>query len=104
MIHIKVQLDEKNADGYIIPMGPIRSVSVVTDVGMVGCGIFDAAAMNNYGYPAAIVKSSRDGLIETIDDLLEGIVGEVNPAAERIGLKVGITGRDAANLLSATCQ
>ena len=30
-------------------------------------------------------------------DLLQGIVKEVNPAAEKLGLKVGLTGREASN-------
>lgn len=83
----------------MIPLGPINLVDVVTDVGMVGCGAFDVAALNNFGYPAAKVRPSQGNSIATIDDLLQGIVKEVNPAAEKLGLKVGITGREALDLL-----
>jgi uncharacterized protein YunC (DUF1805 family) len=38
MNHTKVKLARKEADGYIIPLGAINLVNVVTDVGMVGCG------------------------------------------------------------------
>jgi uncharacterized protein YunC (DUF1805 family) len=99
MNHAKIQLTKKQADGYVIPLGPINLVNVITDVGMVGCGAFDVHALNNFGYPAAKVRPSRGNSIATIDDLLQGIVKEVNPAAEKLGLKVGITGRDALDLL-----
>ena len=36
MIHEKVQLTSKEADGYVISLGPFNLVSVNTDVGMVG--------------------------------------------------------------------
>jgi uncharacterized protein YunC (DUF1805 family) len=68
-------------------------------VGMVGCGAFDVAALNNFGYPAAKVRPAQGGSIASIDDLLRGIVKEVNPAAEKLGLKVGISGREALELL-----
>ncbi len=99
MTHSKLQLKRKQADGYVIPLGPVNLVNVVTDVGMVGCGAFDVIALNNFGYPAAKVRPSQGSSIATIDDLLDGIVKEVNPAAEKLGLKVGITGREALDLL-----
>jgi uncharacterized protein YunC (DUF1805 family) len=99
MNHIKVQLSGKQADGYVIPLGPVNLVNVVTDVGMVGCGAFDVAALNNFGYPAAKVRPSRGSSIATIEDLLEGIVKEVNPNAKKLGLKIGLTGREALELL-----
>ena len=99
MDKIKVQLTGKQADGYVIPLGPVSLVNIVTDVGMVGCGAFDIAALNNFGYPAAKVRSGNSCSIATIEDLLQGIVKEVNPAAEKLGLKVGLTGREALELL-----
>ena len=74
-------------------------VSAVTDVGMVGCGAFDVAALNNFGYPAAKVRPAHGSSIATIEDLLQGIVKEVNLNAEKLGLKVGLTGREALELL-----
>ena len=96
---IKVQLTRKQGEGYVIPLGPVNLVNVITDTGMVGCGAFDIIALNNFGYPAAKVKAAKGSSVATIDDLLQGIVKEVNPAAEKLGLKVGITGREALDLL-----
>lgn len=68
-------------------------------MGMVGCRAFDVAALNNFSYPAARVRPSQGDSIATIEDLLDGIVIEVNPAAEKLGLKLGITGREALEML-----
>ena len=99
MEHIKMQLTGKQADGYVIPLGPVNLVNVVTDVGMVGCGAFDVAALSNFGYPAAKVRPAQGNSIATIEDLLQGIVKEVNPTGELLGLKVGQTGREALEFL-----
>ncbi len=99
MNRTKLQLARKQADGYVIPLGPVNLVMVITDVGMVGCGAFDVVALNNFGYPAAKVKPAQGKFIDTIDDLMRGIVREVNPAAAERGLKLGITGKEALDLL-----
>lgn len=99
MIHTKVQLAKKEADGYVIPLGQVNLVSVVTDIGMVGCGAFDVAALNNFSYPAAKVRPSKGSSIATIDDLMDGIIKEANPAAEKLGVKVGMSGKEALDLL-----
>jgi len=99
MIHTKVQLARKQADGYVITLGKVNLVNVVTDVGMVGCGAFDVSALDNFGYPAARVKSTRSTFIETIDDLLDGVIKDANDAASRLGIKVGMSGKEALDLL-----
>lgn len=99
MIQTKVKLAKKEADGYVIPLGKVNLVNVVTDLGMVGCGAFDVAALNNFGYPAARVKPSRGSSIATIDDLLVGVIKEANDAAAKMGIKVGMSGKEALELL-----
>jgi hypothetical protein len=56
MEQVEVQLTRKIADGYIIPLGPANLVAVMTDIGMVGCGAFDVAALDSFSYPAAKVR------------------------------------------------
>ena len=99
MIHKEIQLTKKRADGYVIPLGPINLVNVVTDTGLVGCGAFDVSALDNFSYPAAKVKSATGGPIATIEDLLSGVVKEANSAASKRGVKIGMTGREALDLL-----
>jgi uncharacterized protein YunC (DUF1805 family) len=99
MVYQKVQLTNKQADGYIIPLGSINIVLVVTDVGMVGCGAFDVMAFDAFDYPAVRVKSTSGNPIATIDDLLAGVVKDANAEATKLGINIGISGREALDKL-----
>jgi uncharacterized protein YunC (DUF1805 family) len=94
-----VQLPMKSADGYVIPLGPVNLVLIKTDIGMVGCGAFDLAALEKFGYPAARARGADTTSIATIDDLLASIVKDVNPSAERRGIRVDMSVREALGLL-----
>ncbi len=98
-IHQGVKLTNKDADGYVIPIGKANIVCVITDTGMAGCGAFDVLALDSFTYPAVKIKSSTGNTIATIDDLLAGTVKEVNKEAAKFGIKVGMTGREALDLL-----
>ena len=99
MDHEIVELAGKQARGYVIPLGPVNLVAVVTEVGLVGCGAFDVMALSSFGYPAARVRPSKGSSIASIEDLLEGIIKEANPAAEKLGVRMGMSGRQALDLL-----
>ncbi|MDO9549634.1 MAG: YunC family protein [Methanoregula sp.] len=99
MQQVDVRLTRKIADGYIIPLGPANLVTIITDVGMIGCGAFDVAALDSFSYPAAKVRPSIGPSIVDTDDLLKGIVKEANRSAIGRGIKNGMTGRAALELL-----
>jgi uncharacterized protein YunC (DUF1805 family) len=95
----KVKLATKEAEGVVIPLGPVNLVAVVTDVGMVGCGAFDVAALDSFSYPAAKVRPSIGPSIVDTEDILKGIVKEANRAAMGRGIRTGMTGRQALERL-----
>jgi uncharacterized protein YunC (DUF1805 family) len=99
MEHKKVSLKYKEADGYIVPLGPVNLVMIITDIGILGCGAFDVAALEKYDYPAARVKSESGLPIATLDDLQEGIVKDANSAAGILGITAGMKGKEALDLL-----
>jgi uncharacterized protein YunC (DUF1805 family) len=99
MERVEVQLTRKIAEGYIIPLGPANLVAVMTDVGMVGCGAFDVAALDSFSYPAAKVRPAIGPSIIDTDDILKGIIKEVNRSAFGRGIRTGMTGRQALELL-----
>jgi len=99
MHQVDVQLNHKVAVGFVIPLGPANLVAVKTDVGMVGCGAFDVAALDSFSYPAVKIRPSLGPSIVDIDDLLKGIVREANRSAMGRGIKTGMTGRQALELL-----
>lgn len=90
-----VHLPHKSATGYTIPLGPLAIVMIVTDQGMIGCGAFDVLALDRFGYPAARVRPSRGDSIATLDDLLDGIIKEVNRTAASRGIMEGMPVREA---------
>ncbi|MDY6987138.1 MAG: YunC family protein [Thermodesulfobacteriota bacterium] len=95
MFHEKIQLTNKEVDGYVMPLGPVNLVYVTTDTGMVGCGAFDVAALDNFSYPAARVRPTRGSSIATTEDLFVGEVKDANEAATSLGVKIGMSGREA---------
>ncbi|MDD1695141.1 MAG: YunC family protein [Methanoregula sp.] len=99
MHQIDVKLTRKVANGFVIPLGPANLVAIKTDVGMVGCGAFDVAALDSFSYPAAKVRPSLGPSIVDTDDILRGIVKEANRSALGRGIRTGMTGRQALDLL-----
>jgi uncharacterized protein YunC (DUF1805 family) len=99
MQQVSVKLTRKVAEGFIIPLGPANLVAIKTDVGMIGCGAFDVAALDSFSYPAAKVRPSIGPSVVDTDDLLKGIVKEANRSAMGRGIKNGMTGRAALELL-----
>ncbi|NYT02760.1 MAG: YunC family protein [Methanosarcinales archaeon] len=99
MIQKIVQLSKKEAQGYVIPLGAINLVTVVTDRGMVGCGAFDVEALDRHGYPAARVRPVACSTISSIEDLLAGEIKDMNQAAARLGVRVGMSGQEALDLM-----
>ena len=95
-----VHLKNSEGTGFVIPLGAVNLVGVVAKKGMVGCGAIDVAALNNFNYPAAKVRPLAGPSIVTVDDLLAGMIRESNPAAQALGISVGMTGKAALDLLS----
>ncbi|MDH7509918.1 MAG: YunC family protein [Methanolinea sp.] len=96
----RVFLRNSAGEGFVVPLGPVNLVGVVARKGMVGCGAVDVAALEKFGYPAARVRPSTGPSIATIEDLLAGIVKEANSSAQGLGVREGMTGREALDLLS----
>src|SRR5208283_4981881 len=99
MEKITVHLPHKKAEGYVIPLGPANLVAIITDIGLVGCGAFDVAALDSFSYPAAKVRPAVGPSIVNTSDILTGIVKEANRGAMGRGIKNGMTGKEALELL-----
>ena len=95
MKHEKIQLGEREADGYVIECGPFNIVSINTDKGMIGCGAFDVMALDRFAYPAARISG-----VATCEDLLAGTIKQANEHAQELGIREGMTGREALEKLT----
>jgi len=100
MLTERVPLQNSIGEGFVIPLGPVNLVGVVAKNGMVGCGAVDVAALGKFGYPAARVRPSKGTTIENVADIISGIVRETNSSAQGLGVREGMTGREALDLLS----
>jgi len=98
MQQITVPIDGKEAEGFVIPLGHVNLVFLKTDKGMIGCGAFDVMALEKFGYPAAKIKPKGNS-VKDIDDLLEGEVAAVNASGEKLGIKSGMSGKKASELI-----
>ena len=95
----EIKLARKSAKGYVIPIGFWNLVFASTDKGLISCGAIDVFALDKYAYPAARVRSSTGGKIETIDDLLSGIIKDANSGAKKMGIVEGMRGKEALEKL-----
>lgn len=99
MIQEKVAYKGGEAEGYVIPLGPANLVVVVAKRGLVGCGAFDVSALEKFDYPAAKVKPTRGSSIANVEDLLIGEIKDANAAASKLGIKIGMSGREALDFM-----
>jgi len=99
LIHTTIPLKDRTAEGYAIPVGSVNLVFITTEEGMIGCGAFDIAALERFGIPAAKMKPVAGPSIATIDEILDAMVKEVNVPATKRGITIGMTGKEALELL-----
>jgi len=84
----------------LFPWDPVNLVWVIARKGMVGCGAFDVQALEKFGYPAARVKGVGVPSVASLHDLLNGEIKDTNIYGAELGLRTGMRGGDALDLLS----
>lgn len=98
MLSEKIELSGKKADGFVFEFGPVNMVFAKTSSGMIGCGLFNIMTFDKFSYPAALIKSNS-GAIKDLPGLLDGTVKEVNESASKKGVVVGMSGRQALEMI-----
>jgi uncharacterized protein YunC (DUF1805 family) len=80
---------------------PGFSILVVTgSKGFLACPAVDIDACQRYGVAAAIVESTPDNPIRTLDRFPNRKVTKVNEKGEALGIKVGMEAADAFALIA----
>ncbi|MBL8871661.1 MAG: DUF1805 domain-containing protein [Planctomycetaceae bacterium] len=69
--------------------------AIHTDHGVVGCGIFDTKIAGVFSMAFAIARGTPTQPLVEPEDLLEARIVEVSVPAEKLGVVVGMTGREA---------
>lgn len=75
-------------------------VAIICNKGMVGCGAFDAKLMEEHEQVIATAHGSLEKHLITCEDLLDTKVQEVTKLAKELGVKEGMTGKEAIERLS----
>lgn len=73
--------------------------SILTRAGIVGCGIYDLKTPAEFGQAIAIAKGTPANPLTEPEDLLDAKIVGVTPRAEALGIRPGMTGREAVELM-----
>ena len=75
--------------------------TVLTEAGLVGCGIYDVKTAAEFGQAVAIARGTpQDPLVEP-EDLFDAKIVDATPQALALGVQIGMTGREAVERLLA---
>lgn len=75
-------------------------VAIICNRGMVGCGAFDVKLMEEHEQVIAVAHGSVERHLVTCEDLLGATIQGVTKQAQALGVKAGMTGREAVEKLS----
>lgn len=78
--------------------------SILTAAGIVGCGIYDVKTAGEFGQAIAIARGTPAKPLVDPEDLFDAQIVDVTPRARELGIEIGMTGREAAELLLAAIK
>ena len=85
-----VQLDNQSLEAVTLPTPNTKILVVRARLGILGCGYISLETAAKVGDALAVVSG-----VSSYDDMLQASVKAVSPAAEALGVRPGMTGRDA---------
>ncbi|MDA1055545.1 MAG: DUF1805 domain-containing protein [Planctomycetota bacterium] len=78
--------------------------SILTEAGIVGCGIYDVKTAGEFGQAIAIAKGTPENPLVDPEDLFEAKIVDMTPKARELGIEIGMSGHDAVELLLASTK
>ena len=85
-----VQLDGNNLDAITFTTQNTKILAIRAAHGLLGCGYISVDTAAKVGDALAVVSG-----VSGYEDMLQAPVKAVSPAAEALGIFLGMTGRDA---------
>lgn len=73
--------------------------SILTAAGIVGCGIYDMKTPAEFGQAIAIARGTPQNPLVEPEDLLDAKIVDCTPKAKSYGIEIGMTGRQAVELM-----
>jgi uncharacterized protein YunC (DUF1805 family) len=77
---------------------------IMTEAGLVGCGIYDVKTAGEFGQAIAIARGTPQNPLVNPEDLFDAKIVDATPRAKELGIQIGMTGRDAVELLLAASK
>jgi uncharacterized protein YunC (DUF1805 family) len=77
---------------------------ILTEAGLVGCGIYDVKTAGEFGQAVAIARGTPQNPLVEPEDLFDAKIVDATPRARELGVQVGMTGREAVELLLAASR
>ena len=90
-----ITLNGREFEGFSVATEHTGVLLIKAKHGLLGCGYFSTATADKVGDALAVVTG-----VGSFDDMLAAQVKVVSAAAAARGVKVGVTGREALELLS----
>lgn len=72
---------------------------ILTQAGLVGCGIYDMKTPAEFDQAIAIARGTPQQPLVNPEDLLEAKIVDATPRAKAMGIAIGMTGREAVELM-----
>lgn len=74
---------------------------ILTEAGLVGCGIYDVKTAAEFDQAVAIARGTPQKPLVNPEDLFDARIVDATPQAKALGIQIGMTGREAVELLLA---
>ena len=74
---------------------------ILTEAGLVGCGIYDIKTAAEFGQAVAIARGTPQQPLVNPEDLFDARIVEATPQARSLGIQTGMTGKEAVERLLA---
>ena len=73
--------------------------SILTAAGIVGCGVYDMRTPTEFNQAIAIARGTPAHPLVEPEDLYDAKIVDCTPKAAAFGIRIGMTGREAVELM-----
>ena len=87
-------------EGIVVKWPGFSILAVTGTKGFLACPAIDVDACDGYGVAAAIVESSADNPIGTLERFCDRKITKANGKAKQLGIEEGMVAKDAFSLIA----
>src|SRR5262245_15399704 len=98
-VHRELKFEHGRAIGISNRWEKGQYCSILTRAGIVGCGIYDLKTPAEFNQAIAIARGTPASPLTEPEDLFDARMVGVTPQAASLGIRVGMTGREAVELM-----